>query len=77
MKLTNKPKSNKLNCSLKTFKLLIDSQVGRKLLCEIYRSVNGGGAKIGLSFAVGAYTGGCVAVFSFSFSPSGRSARDA
>ena len=54
MKLTNKPKSNKLNCSLKTFKLLIDSQVGRKLLCEIYRSVNSGGGKIGLSFAVGA-----------------------
>lgn len=54
MKLINKQKLNKLNRSLKTFKLVIDSQVGRKVLCEIYRSVNGGGAKIGLSFAVGA-----------------------
>lgn len=33
---------------------MVDSQVGRKLLCEIYRSVNGGGGKTGLSFAVGA-----------------------
>lgn len=51
MKLINKPKLNKLNSSLKTFKRVIDSQVGRKVFCE---SVNSGGAKIGLSFAVGA-----------------------
>ena len=54
MKLINKPKLNKLNRSLKTFKRVIDSQVGRKVFCESYRTVNRGGAKIGLSFAVGA-----------------------
>lgn len=46
---------------------MVDSQVGRKLLCEVYKSVNAGGAKIGLSFAVGAQTRACVAVFSVSF----------
>lgn len=54
MKLINKPKLNKLNRSLKTFKRVIDSQVGRKVFCESYRSVNRGDGKIGLSFAVGA-----------------------
>ena len=53
MKLINKPKLNKLKRSLKTFKRVIDSQVGRKVFCESY-SVNRGGGKIGLSFAVGA-----------------------
>lgn len=54
MKLINKPKLNKLNRSLKTFKRVIDSQVGREVFFESYRSVNRGGGKIGLSFAVGA-----------------------